>query len=102
MNLHELRWDLRQRVAIEKPITDMSNDGLLALAREHFDFDGSTEDFCKALLQRFDIVSKTTPEAAVVQEILGFVRLPRDEYEHLVHSALADLKIIEELIRSGS
>jgi len=92
MELVDLRWDLRQRITVEKLIAATSTEDLLALAREHFDFDGATEDFCKVLLQRFDIIPKTTPEAAVVQKILGLIRLPHDEYEHLIQSALADLK----------
>jgi hypothetical protein len=56
------------------------------------------EAFCTALLQRFDIEPAPTPHEAVVREVLGFVRLPHDEHERLLHPALTDLKTVEDLI----
>ena len=98
MDVYELRWELRQRITIQKLIAARSTNALLALTRDHFEFGGADVDFCEALLQRFDIRSTPTPEAAVAREVLGFARLPHDEHERLLHPALADLKTIEDLI----
>ncbi len=97
-DLYELRWELRRRITDEKLIAARSTEALVALARDQFEFDGTTEEFCKALLQRFDIKPSPTSEAAVLRQVIGFARLPHDEHERLVHPALVDLKTVEDLI----